>query len=195
MKKFFVLFLVLICVTTIYGFNTETEQNNSKIYNPFKPNPKQSKWYYGGSIGFNFWNDYFYLSVQPLIGYKVTPQFSVGGRLGYSYISDDRSSFGNVKSHNYGASVFTRYRIIPKIYAHAEFVYASTERHTFNFLQQQFNSERVWVPYFLLGGGYSQQISPNVWGYVEVLFDVIQDENSIYGNWDPLVSVGVGVGF
>jgi hypothetical protein len=24
---------------------------------------------------------------------------------------------------------------------------------------------------------------------------VIQDENSIYGDWDPLVSVGVGVGF
>lgn len=195
MKKLLILFLIPLSLTFAMNLEADQQEGNNPPSSSANPAGGQSKIYYGGNIGFSFWNDYFYVSIQPLIAYKVTPQFSVGGRLGYSYISDDRSSFGNVKSHNYGASVFTRYRIIPKIYAHAEFVYASTERHTFNFLQQQFNSERVWVPYFLLGGGYSQQISPNVWGYVEVLFDVIQDENSIYGNWDPLVSVGVGVGF
>ena len=195
MKKLLILFLIPLSLTFAMNLEEDQQEGNNPPSSSANPAGGQSKIYYGGNIGFSFWNDYFYVSIQPLIAYKVTPQFSVGGRLGYSYISDDRSSFGNVKSHNYGASVFTRYRIIPKIYAHAEFVYASTERHTFNFLQQQFNSERVWVPYFLLGGGYSQQISPNVWGYVEVLFDVIQDENSIYGNWDPLVSVGVGVGF
>ena len=78
MKKFLVLFLILISVTTIYCFSSETEQNNSTIYNPFKPNPKQSKWYYGGNIGLSFWNDYFYIGVFPLVGYKVTPKFSVG---------------------------------------------------------------------------------------------------------------------
>ena len=195
MKKLLILFLIPLSLTFAMNLEADQQEGNNPPSSSANPAGGKSKIYYGGNIGFSFWNDYFYVSIQPLIAYKVTPQFSVGGRLGYSYISDDRSSFGNVKSHNYGASVFTRYRIIPKIYAHAEFVYASTERHTFNFLQQQFNSERVWVPYFLLGGGYSQQISPNVWGYVEVLFDVIQDENSIYGNWDPLVSVGVGVGF
>jgi hypothetical protein len=30
---------------------------------------------------------------------------------------------------------------------------------------------------------------------VEVLFDVLQDDNSPYEDWSPFVSVGVGVGF
>ena len=183
MKKFLVLFLVLISVTTICGFNLGTEQNNSTIYNPFKPNPQQSKWYYGGNIGLNFWNDYFYIGIFPLVGYKVTPKFSVGGKIGYTYYSYNNTDFS---SHNYGGSLFTRYRVVPQFYLHGEFAYWSYER---------FNAERVWVPFLLLGGGFAQMVSPNVWVFVEVLFDVIQDEKSPYGDWDPFVSFGVGVGF
>ncbi len=47
-----------------------------------------SKWYYGGTIGFSFWNDYIYIGIYPLVGYKVTPKFSIGGKIGYSYIND-----------------------------------------------------------------------------------------------------------
>ena len=194
MKKLLILLLIPASLTFALNFGEENQESNSPGLTA-NPPVQQSRVYYGGGIGFNFWNDYFYLSVQPLIAYKVTPQFSVGGRLVYTYISDDRSSLGNIKSHNYGASVFSRYRIIPQIYAHAEFAYASTERHTYNVLQQQFDSERVWVPYLLLGGGFSQQISPNVWAYAEILFDVINDSNSPYKAGDPFVSVGVGVGF
>lgn len=192
MKKFFVLFFVLISVTTIYCFNIESEQNNSAIYNPFEQNPQKSKWYYGGNFGFNFWNDYFYLGVYPLVGYKVTPKFSVGGKLGYAFYSINSTDFS---SHNYGGSLFTRYRIVPQFYLHGEFVYFSYERQTFSIVNQQFGSERFWVPFLLLGGGFSQMASPNVWVFVEVLFDVIQDSNSPYENWDPFVSFGVGVGF
>ena len=191
MKKFLILFLVLISVISIYCFNIETEQNNSAIYNPFKPNPQQSKWYYGGNIGLNFWNDYFYLGVYPLVGYKVTPKFSVGGKLGYAYYSI--SSDPSFNSHNYGGSLFTRYRIIPQIYLHGEFVYFSYQRQTL--VNQQLVTERLWVPFLLLGGGFSQMVSPNVWAFVEVLFDVLNDNNSPYKEWDPFVSFGVGVGF
>jgi hypothetical protein len=30
--------------------------------------------------------------------------------------------------------------------------------------------------------------------YAEVLFDVLQDEDSPYADWEPHVTVGVGVG-
>jgi hypothetical protein len=151
-----------------------------------------SKWYYGGNIGLNFWNDYFYLGIFPLAGYKVSPQFSVGAKIGYAYYSYNDTDFS---SHNYGGSIFTRYRVIPQIYLHGEFAYWSYESQTFNVVNQQFETERTWVPFLLLGGGYAQMVSPNVWVFVEVLFDVIQDSNSPYENWDPFVSFGVGVGF
>jgi len=158
--------------------------------------PQTSKWYYGGTVGFSFWGDYFYLSVNPLVGYQISPKFSVGGKVQYSYINDSRSALGDFTSHNYGASIFSRFRPIYQIYIHAEFAYASYEKATtYNYTNKSWDSERNWVPFLLLGGGFVQHVGPNASVYAEILFDVIQDENSPYEEWDPIISVGAGVGF
>ncbi len=151
-----------------------------------------SKWYYGGTVGFSFWNDYTYIGIYPLVGYKITPKFSIGGKIGYSYYNYHDT---DLSTHNYGGSVFTRYRLIPQIYLHGEFVYFSYENQTYDLETREYGTERNWVPYLLLGGGLSQQVGQNVWAYVEVLFDVLQDENSPYEEWEPFISIGVGVGF
>lgn len=170
--------------------------------NPYKTKsnspPEASKWYYGGTVGFNFWGDYFYLSVNPLVGYNISPKFSVGGKLQYAYINDKRFDPLELTSQNYGASVFTRYRPIYQMYLHGEFAYASYEDYEITYVlgkPSSAASERNWVPFLFLGGGYVQQIGPNASVYVEVLFDVIQDENSPYEDWDPIISVGAGIGF
>jgi len=157
--------------------------------------PTATKWYYGGNIGFSFWNDYFYLGVYPLVGYKVTPKLSVGGKIGYAYISDDRyEPLPALNTSNYGASIFARYRLIPQIYFHTEYATWSYE-NVVNLTNDGYDTEREWVPYLFLGGGFSQQLGPNTWAFVEVLFDVLQDENSPYEEWEPFISFGVGVGF
>jgi hypothetical protein len=156
------------------------------------PPTKENKWYYGGTIGFSFWNDYTYIGIYPLVGYKITPKFSVGGKIGYSYYNYHDT---DLSTHNYGGSIFTRYRVIPQIYLHGEFVYFSYENQTYDFETREYGTERNWVPYLLLGGGLSQQVGQNVWAYVEILFDVLQDENSPYEEWEPFISIGVGVGF
>jgi len=154
-----------------------------------------SKWYYGGNIGFSFWNDYFYLGVYPMVGYKVTPKLSVGGKIGYAYISDDRyEPLPALNTSNYGASIFARFRLIPQIYFHTEYATWSYE-NVVNLTNDGYDTEREWVPYLLLGGGFNQQLGPNTWAFVEVLFDVIQDEKSPYEDWEPFISFGVGVGF
>jgi len=58
MKKFFVLLLILISVNAVYSIGIETEDNGAASYNPFKPSPQPNRWYYGGNVGFNFWNNY-----------------------------------------------------------------------------------------------------------------------------------------
>jgi hypothetical protein len=159
-----------------------------------KPVSKANRWYYGGNIGFSFWNNYFYLGVYPMVGYKVTPQLSLGAKIGYAYISDNRyDPLPAINTSNYGASVFSRYRIIPQLYVHAEFAYWSYENA---YLQNNsVVTERNWVPFLLLGGGVSQNVGPNVWLFAEVLFDVINDNNSPYESGHAFVSFGVGVGF
>jgi hypothetical protein len=185
--------MILIASSLSFAENiekAESEDENTIITT--NPPAAENRWYYGGNIGFSFWSDYTYLGIYPLAGYKITPKFSVGAKVGYSYINYKDIDFS---TNNYGGSVFTRYRIIPQIFMHAEFVYFSFEHRTFSIINRQYGSERVWVPFLLLGGGFSQQISPNVWAFAEVLFDVINDDNSPYESGQPFVSVGVGVGF
>jgi hypothetical protein len=165
---------------------------------PSNPQSSENKWYYGGTVGFNFWGDYFYLSVSPIVGYNVSPKFSVGGKIQYAYINDSRYDPLELTSNNYGASIFARYRPIFQIYLHTEFAYASYEDYTIYTPlvgDPYAESERYWVPFLLLGGGFVQRVGSNAAVYVEVLFDVIQDEHSPYEDWDPIISIGGGVGF
>jgi len=190
--------IILLMIFPFLVASPQTSYSDTNISNQPKEvqQSESSKWYYGGTVGFNFWGDYFYLSVNPLVGYQVSPKFSVGGKVHYSYINDSRSELGDFTSHNYGASIFTRYRPIYQAYLHAEFAYASYENSTsFNISTKSWESERTWVPFLLLGGGFVQNIGPNASVYAEVLFDVIQDENSPYEDWDPIISVGAGIGF
>ncbi len=193
----FIFILTGFLFSSVYAEDNTSIESTSKLNQTTQPPAAESRWYYGGNIGFSFWNDYFYLGVYPLVGYKVTPKLSLGAKVGYAYISDDRyEPFPALNTSNYGGSLFSRYRIIPQLYAHAEFAYWSYENiSSFNTVNNTYNTERYWVPYLLLGGGFSQNVGPNVWLFAEVLFDVINDENSPYESGEPFISFGAGVGF
>jgi hypothetical protein len=194
MKQFIILVL-LICSSIFAQVTDSVKTEKSKTEVSKNTTAGVSKWYYGGELGFGFSSNYFSIGIEPIVGYKITPQFSVGGKIGYTYISDSRyDPLPTLNTSNYGGSVFSRYRIIPQLYAHAEFAYWSYE-NAIDITNQGYETERVWVPFLLLGGGFSQMISPNVWAYAEVLFDVLNDTNSPYDEWDPFISIGVGVGF
>lgn len=197
MKK---IILVLALFPMFIGFsqNTTSTDTTTSMQPNSSAEPNIERWYYGGTIGFNFWSDYFYLSVNPFVGYKITPEFSVGGRLQYAYINDKRYDQMELKSNNYGMGIFTRYRPIYQLYFHLEFDYANYENFTvyYPLIGNPYSqSERDWVPFLLVGGGYVQRIGQNSSFFIEVLFDVIQDDNSPYENWEPVINIGAGVGF
>ena len=142
--------------------------------------------YYGGTVTLSF-GDVRRIGIFPMVGYKVTPKLSGGVEFGYEYVN--YTDFDQ-SANNYGGSVFARYRVIPLVYAHAEFQEVNYEIFT-----GRNTSSREWVPFLLLGGGLSKMVAPRTWAYVEVLVDVLQDDSSPYEDWDPIVSVGVSVGF
>ena len=149
--------------------------------------PAYNRVYYGGKIGLSV-GTYFRAAVSPLIGYRLTPQLSVGGKIGYEYIRDKRYSKTLVSS-NYGGSVFTRYMMHPRAFTQAEFAYLS-----YQYRVSDNQSERSWIPFLLVGAGYVQPISPRVSLILTVLVDVLQDDKSPYDDWDPLLTLGVEVG-
>lgn len=148
--------------------------------------PLRDRVYYGGSVIVSF-GDVTRIGIYPMIAYKLKPKLSVGVEAGYEWLKYDNI---DQTANNYGGSIFGNYRIVPQLYAHAEYQMINYEIFT-----SSTTSERDWVPFFLVGGGFSRLVGKNTWAYVEVLFDVLNDANSPYDNGDPIISVGVGVGF
>jgi len=192
MRKAIILFLAILLSSALFAenkINSERKNNLPAFYGETPlPAPGGSRIYYGGGLGLTF-GSYTRISIKPIIGYKITPKLSLGVTVEYEYIKDKRYPTTQTYS-NYGGSVFARFRIIPQIYLHAEYAYMSYEFTTFSG-----GSVREGVPFLFLGGGFSQQVSPGVTAYFQVLFDVLNNENSPYSSGEPFYSVGVSVGF
>lgn len=192
MKK--MVFLSLFYFISVFAVSNIDNSKNTNYLPDAPPSNTKGKWYFGGNLGANFWNDYLMVSLEPMAGYKVTSKFSLGLKAHYSFIMED-NDVQDLTYHNFGGSVFARYSPIPLGYLHAEFVYRNYEQYSFNSVTNKLESDRVWVPFLLLGAGYKQPIGPNASVYAEVLVDVIQDKNSPFKKWEPVFHVGAAVGF
>ena len=145
---------------------------------------KPSRVYYGGTIGFDFWSDVRRISIEPLIGFKLTPRLSVGVSPMYEHLTD-KSGPTDHSYDNYGGTVFGRFRLTPRFYGQAEYELVSYD----------FAAGRDTVPFLYVGGGVVQPMGRNVALTAEVMVDVLNDDQSPYNDYEPQISVGVGVGF
>jgi hypothetical protein len=185
MKRLIVLLVMLSFLSTnVFALQQDSMKVQPKTGSERPYNPV----YYGGTVGLSFGN-YFRINVAPMVGFRCSPKASVGVKVAYEYIRDNRYE-PTLTASNYGGSFFARYRLHPKLYAHAEFAYMS-----YKYKISNVETDRTWVPFFFLGGGFIQPISPKTSLIVEVLFDLLQDKNSPYEEWEPFISIGLGVGF
>ena len=154
------------------------------------PRPLKDRIWFGGGIGLSF-GTVTAIQVDPMIGYKVDQKgkFSVGLGGSYWYFNDNR--FADASFSAFGYRTFTRYRVIQPLYVHAEFLHMNIEGYEAFALERS----RFWVPHLLVGAGYVQQLAGRSSVFIQVLFDVLQDPNSIYRNTGPIFMGGVGIGF
>lgn len=185
----------LFPLLTILWATLAAQAQDSTAYVPEKPQqqhvPFKDRLWFGGGIGLSF-GTVTAVQLDPLMGIHLDHKrkLSTGLGLSYSYYRDNRYVPAYELS-NYGYRVFSRYRVIPQAYVHAEFLHVST-RPFYNF---EHHIGRIWVPHLLLGAGYVQPIGDRSSFYVQVLFEVLQDPNSIYFGQGPILSGGVGFGF
>ena len=153
--------------------------------------PLSDRIWFGGGVGLSF-GTVTAIQIDPLVGYKVDQagKFSVGVGGSYWYYQDNRFS-PPLDFTGYGYRTFTRYRFIPQLYAHAEFLHFNVERY----IGTTDAVARIWVPHLLVGGGYAQPLGGNSSFIAQVLWEVLQDPNSVYRGQGPILSVGVGIGF
>jgi hypothetical protein len=147
----------------------------------------------GGGFGLSFSNYYDYVSVSPLVGYKITPKLAAGLQLQYRYTKYKQYTF-KFSTNDYGVSPFVRYNIYAPFFLHAEYEYLNYE-----FPLSPTESVRRSYNSFLAGGGFFQPLGRNAGFFLLALYnfsytDPDPGEFSPYDN--PLVlRAGVTVGF
>jgi len=177
----------LLCLTTFSSIAQTTESNIGENWT--------DRIYVGGNLGFSF-GTVTYIEVAPLVGYRITNNWSAGLGGRYTYYKDNYY-FPPYETSIYGAMAFTRYNIYKGIFAEADFEANNFEVYqpvfdTFgNFIR--YDTERKWVPSLLLGGGYSQSIGGKSAFYISILYDVLQNPNSPYYG-QPVFRGGVTFG-
>jgi len=170
-----VLALLALCLLAV-------AQETSEAKKPFR-----EKLFMGGNLGLTF-GTYTNIIVSPVIGARLNEKIYAGLGIEYQYTEDKRYN-PSLTYNQYGGRVFAQYNIVPKLYAHTEFAGYSMERYV-----RRGRKERGFVPFIYVGGGYRQMISERAFFSVQVLFDVLQDSHSPYKAWEPIYSVGFGVG-
>lgn len=156
-----------------------------------QPRPLKDRIWFGGGLGLAF-GSVTNIAVEPMVGFKITRNGKLSAGLGISYQYYRDSRFARTyESSVYGGRLFTRYRIIDQLFAHAEY-------NVLNFELIDRSTElsfRRWVPFLLIGGGYSAHLGGGTYLTATVLFDVIQDPYSPYAGGEPWIGAGVGFGF
>lgn len=189
MKKIILSLLLFVnCVVVSAQDEVKTPttpvRKNSGSHNLFDTLKKRM--YVGGNVGASFGTTT-YINIQPLVGYKITPKFSVGAGFTYNYYSQNYAGTRYV-SYVYGSNVFARYLILENLFAQVGWDKLSVPDY-----YSSVNGARRWVDNLLVGGGYRQKFSDYGSVVAAIFYNVNQSIYSPYAN--PIIQIGFNVGF
>lgn len=143
-------------------------------------------------LGFSTTQDF--VSVSPIIGYRVTTRFTPGIGVLYRY-TNYKLVTPNVRLNDYGASIYARYYIVPQFFLHTEY-----EHLNYEFATSATTSFRKSFNSFLGGGGYvmplGQKSSVFVLGLYNFSYRQQSNPNDPAAYPSPWIfRVGLNVGF
>ncbi len=161
-------------------YSNSQSQNQTKDFNTFK-----ERLFFGGTVGAWFGSTT-YVNLSPIIGVKITKNFSMGGGVVYNYFGQ---TYGGTKysSTVYGGSAFARYFILENLFAQVGADRLSVPDYT-----KGIANSRTWVDNILVGGGYRQQFSDRGTFVAMIFYNLNQGPLSPYQN--PIVQVGFNIG-
>lgn len=185
--------------------NDEKDVKSDKLIDP-------DRLIFGGWGVFGIGSGVTNVGITPIIGYRITEEFSAGIGFGYQYlrvkdyyavIVDPNTGAQEgrpLNAHFYSPSVWMRYRIWNNIFAHVEYEQniSNVKEYTNDFTQFPppiiTRKTTLSVPSLLVGGGLRQPVGERASIIFMVLYDVLQEPNSPYLN-TVAIRFGVNFGF
>ena len=166
-KIFFSLFISFISLGSVLA---QKEIDSNADYNFW------DRIYVGGGGGFSAGSNYTSINVSPTVGYMFTNRFSSGVGVIYQYINYKNA---DLKTHNYGGNVFSRFNVTPQFFVHGE--YEALNYETYSIIGGEIKTRRDTSPALFLGGGYFQPLGARGGVSFTLLYNVIYDtDNSPY---------------
>lgn len=152
---------------------SENKEQNESTFN---------RWQTGGDFAVSF-GTVTYVNISPRVGYRFTEKLTLGGGVVYNYLKDNRIK--GFEFSNYGGLIFANYSIIPELMLVSEYQSLSVERYS------EFTNQKTRVPVNILfiGAAYKLQLGAKSFGYISLLYDVLEDINSPYSN--PYLGGGI----
>ncbi len=143
--------------------------------------------WYGGGVILNFLStgaeSAFTIGVSPLIGYKITDDFSVGPRFSLIYTNYRlQTGFDQVTAANlfdYGVGAFTRYKLFRSFFVHLEYGADNEEIVSgYNSIDDELVTSRVVRSNAYIGAGYND--GNGILGYdIYLLYNTLAPENNV----------------
>ncbi len=155
-----------------------------------KPPIFRDRLFTGGGLGFQF-GTVTMIDVSPLVGYRITENFSTGVGFKYQYYRY-KDRFGEFSTSIFGGSIFCRYIIYNDLFAHAEFELLNYDAELLGSYNVITTSERITTESYLIGAGYRQQIGRNSFVNFLLLWNLNENVYSLYEN--PIIRIGVEFG-
>ncbi len=196
MKNIFLLLLILLPCTMFAqrkGKQLDQQQSDEnteiKQYESSKGSSFKDKLYFGGNLGGGFSSNNSYFLIQPIVGYKVSDNFSVGVDPIYIYASQTYTFNNGVNTINkkfatsvIGPGVFARYNVIENIFAYTEYQGISYTTPVYDASKADWVDKDFWNNNLYVGGGYSTGGNGNGGAYFMLLYNLLYDANrTFYG--------------
>lgn len=184
----------LLLVSILIYFSLIAEAQNKRGYdNNLKGIPFKERIVTGGGLGLSFGSTQDFISVSPMVGYRVTERLLTGTGVTFRYT---RYKYYRpaLALTDWGFNPFLRYTIFKNIFLQTEYEYLNYEFPTTpeESRRKEFNS-------FLAGGGFIQPIGDRAAFYITALYNFSYKEplpNEYSPYYSPLIlRAGVSVGF
>jgi len=151
---------------------------------------KNNRWFFGLNPGLSISTNSTFISINPVVGYKVSNTVSVGGGPFYEYFKVRNSGIER-GSNSKGIRAFSSVAVSQNIFAYAEYEFNNqynpiSDKHT--------NINRIPV-----GGGYRQALGGNTYLNAFLLYDLLypsnKDNPNYFYNTGLIYRIGITTGF
>lgn len=167
-----------------YGPDTPPEEEPVRRNRRPQGDRPIDKVFFGGNFGLQV-GAVTYINLAPIVGYKVTDRYRVGGGINYIYTN----YFGQKGYHLIGGRLFQQFFVWKGILLHAEYEFMDYPTgYTDATGKELHNISNA----FNVGAGYQQNFGRRAFTNIIILYNVIHDRNNTIYNtpWSLRFTVG-----